>query len=120
MLFVDQSPLVADQRAQMAAMMPTTRATAEPSWKRPALLLAGGALVGTTLGGGKDAVVRKVVPLGITDVALGGTATVPAGGDGAGVTGVTWIWPSENCETGATGVAGLGAAVTAAQGVVWP
>jgi len=106
----------------MAAIMPTTRATAEPSWKRPALLV-GGAPLGTTLGGGKGAVVRNVVPFGATDGALGGEATVPAGGDGAGVTGVTgvtWIWPSENCDTGATGVAGVGTAVTAAQGVVWP
>jgi len=103
----------------MAAIMLTTRATAEPSWKRPALLV-GGAPLGTTLGGGKGAVVRNVVPLGTTDGALGGETTVPAGGDGAGVTGVTWIWPSENCDTGATGVTGVGTAVTAAQGVVWP
>jgi hypothetical protein len=60
----------------MAAARPTTSAEAEPSLKRPALLV-GGAFVGKTLGGGGGTEVRIVVPLG-TPAAEGlGTAMLP-------------------------------------------
>lgn len=113
---------VVDHRAQIAAKRLTISAAAEPSWKRPALLV-GGAFVGTVLGGGKGDEVRRVVPLGTpvegfaTPVAEGpGTPILPLAVPGRDV---SWIWPSENCETGAT-VAGVGTDEIAAQGVVWP
>jgi hypothetical protein len=89
-------------------------AEAEPSWKRPALLV-GGAFVGTVLGGGGGTDVRSVVALGMPDAVGAGTPTVPFPVPGRGV---SWIWPSENCETGATVVVGVGAGVRASQGVV--
>lgn len=55
----------------------------------------------------------RVVPVAATLLTVGTEAA-----------GVTWIWPSENCETGASVEVAAGMVVTLAQGVVptwtWP
>lgn len=132
----------------MAPTMPTTRAETEAisSWPAPlaetglldltagaevvlagaAVVLAGAALLLpaelTGAGAGAEAGAGAGAGAGAAGAGAGaagaGAGAAGAGAGGAGP-GVTWIWPSEYCETGAgLAVVLAGALVTDAHGVV--